>query len=158
MNEIPPRQKFAALLASNRGRVVAGVTSLAAWAITQLITSKGLQLPGELALSISAAVGAAAGWLVDMAGARLNNTGISQIQDALPGVKTDGAALGNGQTADAVRMIAGAVLDVDPAVPVKPASVNEIQEFSRLAYAVFLKNPALLNAFRQTVAGMDSPP
>ncbi len=144
-----PRQLMA-LIAGNRGRIVSAVTGAAAWGIAQLVTSKGLNMPGELATAISTACGLAAGWLVDNIGARLNAAGISQIQDALPGVKTDGAALPLGQTVQAVNNLTGTMPE-EMAANVKPVTLNELQEMRPLLAAVFQTNPSLLHSMRQAI-------
>ena len=92
---------FAALIASNKGRMVAALTAIIMGGLTQLITTRGMQMPQDIALAISGMIAALAGWLIDNAAARINTAGVTQMQDAMPGVLSDGYA--GPKTIDAAR-------------------------------------------------------
>lgn len=127
-------------------------TAAASWAITQLITSKGLELPGEVATAISTTAAAVAGWIVDSAAARIQNTAITQIQQSLPGVVEDGGATISGQTVQAVKMLAGQPMEN----PLPPIGANEAAQISRMLPLITANNQPLLHAIRQEVLRVEN--
>lgn len=141
--------KFAALIASNKGRMVAAVTAFIMGGITQFITSKGLQLPGDLAVAISGMVAALTGWAIDSVGARINNQGVSAIQEALPGVTATGRA--NPTTVAAVeRLVENAGMDKD--MPERDLSADELLKIKTRLRVICVRHPELVPQLRHALA------
>lgn len=145
------REQLATLLSSQKGRTVALVSGAITGGITQLVTSKGLQMPGELATALSGLVAALTAWLMDTIGARLLNTSVAQMQTALPGVKVTGGAVPDGKTVNAVQ----ALVDqsgMDSSIPPGPLSLDETRQMRDRLIEISKTRPEVLPILRQGLA------
>ena len=147
-------EKLAVLIQSNKGRMIPAITAFIMGGIAQFITSKGLQLPGEVAVAISGMVAALAGWGLEALTGRLNAKGVSAIQDALPGIATTGHA-----TAGTVAMVQRLSDRVDAEPGAGPAlTIAEGHEIKRLLHKICRDRPELLAELRKAVAAIPEPP
>lgn len=141
-------KKLAALLTANKARWIPAITAFISGGIAQLITSKGLQLPGDLAVALSGMVALAVGWFFEKGIAALNSEGVAKIQDALPGIAPTGTV--NAGTVAMVERLADRV-DAPAAAPAHGLSLAEGAEIKRFLYKICRDRPELLAELRKAV-------
>ncbi len=143
------KEKLLALLASSRGRFIVAVTAFITGGLTQLITSKGYQLPADTAVQISAIVALGVGWALDRLAATINNTGIEKIQDAMPSVLTDGGA--GPKTISGAQQLAAGVEDVQTPAGSYPLSLAEGRIVKDNLFKITQRRPDLAAALRAEI-------
>lgn len=149
------KEKLAALIAANKAKWVPALAAFITGGITQLATSKGLELPGDIAVAISTTTAFAIGWLFERALARLNRQGVRQIQDALPGIETTGQA--NPNTVAMVERLADRV-KAPAESPPHALTIAEGAEIKRLLHQICRDRPELLAELRAYLAAASQPP
>ncbi len=148
------KEKLLALINANQGRWVPAIAAFITGGITQLATSKGLELPGETAVLISTTVALLAGWAFEALKARLNTVAVKQIQDALPGITATGTA-----TAPTVAMVERLAdrIKAPSDTPQHGLTLEEGQEIKRLLHQICRDRPELLVELRAAVSQINDP-
>lgn len=146
------KAEILALIASNRGRLIAATAAFIVGGIAQLITSWGFQLPADIAIQLSSIAALAVGWAIDHVAARINSTGITKMQDTLPGIQSTGYA--NKETVSAVRELATGVEQPDKASE-KPFTVVEGSLVKHYLYEIARRRPDLASALRSAVQDIE---
>ena len=144
---------FADLITGAKGRLVPAITAFIMGGITQFVTSKGLELPGEVAVAISGMVAALTGWGFEFAAGRMNKQGAKAIQEGLPGIQPTGMA-----TSPTVAMVARLTDRRDGKAPVRALTIAEGQAIKMHLYQICRDSPELLAELRKAVTAIEPEP
>lgn len=146
-------KQIATIIQANKTRWIPAITAFIAGGITQLITSKGWELPADVATMISTTVALGVGWIFEFALSKLNREGVAAVQEALPGIKPTGTV-----TSKDVAMVQrlAASIDADRA-EVRELSLSEAGEIKLHLFEICRDRPELLAQLRNALQTMSAP-